>query len=71
MMNGIAHGGYDCAQAMAERLAEGLDVRLSTPVTRICWGGSQVTVEYEGGSIAADAVIVTVSLGVLKVTCSF
>jgi monoamine oxidase len=49
------------------RLTRGLDIRLSTPVTRVRWGGpnGQVTVDTVGGSITAGACIVTVSTGVL------
>ncbi len=37
-------------------------------VDQICWGSTGVTVHCQGGEqIEADAVIVTVSLGVLKV----
>ena len=49
------------------RLIHGLDIRLNTPVTRVCWGGpnGQVVVETATGSITAAACIVTVSTGVL------
>jgi monoamine oxidase len=49
------------------RLAQGVDIRLNTPVTRVRWGGSggQVTVETAAGSVTAGACIVTVSTGVL------
>ena len=49
------------------RLTSDLDIRLTTPVTRVRWGGpnGQVTVETPGGSITAGACIVTVSTGVL------
>jgi len=46
--------------------AEGLDVTLDTPVTRIDWSGPAVRVETARGTLAARAVIVTVSIGVLK-----
>jgi monoamine oxidase len=50
------------------RLAEGLVIRLNTPVTRVRWGGpgGAVTVETGGGIVSALAGIVTVSTGVLS-----
>lgn len=55
-------------QVLAERLAEGLDVRLSHLATRITWGDDGAHVACQGGQIfQADAVIVSVSVGVLKV----
>jgi monoamine oxidase len=52
---------------VARRLGAGLDIRLSTPVTRIDWNGpgGRVTVHTPGGTISAGAAIVTVSTGVL------
>jgi monoamine oxidase len=50
---------------VARRLGEGLDIRLSTPVTRIAWDGDGVAVETARGTITARAAIVTVSTGVL------
>jgi monoamine oxidase len=47
------------------RLAEGLPVRLSTPVTRIDWSGRGVAVETPAGTLRARAAIVTVSTAVL------
>lgn len=47
------------------RLADGLPVRLSTPVTRIDWSGRLATVETAAGTVRARAVVVTVSTGVL------
>ncbi|WP_428489044.1 flavin monoamine oxidase family protein [Rhodopila sp.] len=49
------------------RLTQGLDIRLNSPATRVCWGnsGGEVTVETERGSITGGACIVTVSTGVL------
>jgi monoamine oxidase len=49
------------------RLADGLDIRLNTPVTRIRWSGpgGTVTVETGRGALSAAACIVTVSTGVL------
>lgn len=57
-----------CVQTLAEKLAEGLPIRHGVVVDRIQWGGDGVTLHCQGGEqIKADAVIVTVSLGVLKV----
>ena len=57
-----------CLQILAEKLAEGLPIRHGIVVDRIDWGGEEVTLHCQGGEqIKADAVIVTVSLGVLKV----
>jgi monoamine oxidase len=50
---------------VARRLGEGLDIRLSSPVTRIVWGSRGVTVESACGTITARSAIVTVSTGVL------
>jgi monoamine oxidase len=41
------------------------DVRLSTPATRVRWGGPGVAVETPSGTISAAAVIVTVSTAVI------
>jgi len=48
------------------RLGTDIPVRLSTPVSRIAWGGNGVTVSTPAGDIKARAVIVTVSTGVLN-----
>lgn len=55
----ILTGGYDTILAP---LAEGLDIRLGTPVSRVAYDGSGVTVDGE----QADYVVCTVPLGVLK-----
>jgi monoamine oxidase len=47
-------------QTVADKLAEGIDVRLSSPVRRVEHGDSGVTVHYDGGSLRAARVIVTV-----------
>ncbi len=52
--------------AVMTYLARGLDVRLSSPVTAVSVEGREVVVEVGGASERADAVIVTVPLGVLK-----
>lgn len=56
-------GGYD---ALARGLAEELDVRLGHVVRRVVWSDSGATVETEQGAFAADHVVVTVPVGVLK-----
>jgi monoamine oxidase len=50
------------------RLGEGLDIRLSTRVTRIAWGGAggSITVQTDRGTLTARSCIVTVSTGVLR-----
>lgn len=54
-------------QALADALARGLDVRLEHEVTRIALDGdSKVCVTARGESFEADAVIVSLPLGVLK-----
>ena len=55
-------------QRVAEVMAEGLDIRYHRVVVRIDWGESGATVHCSDGmSLKCDAVICTVSLGVLKV----
>ncbi|WP_422745766.1 flavin monoamine oxidase family protein [Mycobacterium sp. WMMD1722] len=51
---------------LSARLAQGLDVRRSTEVTRIAHSSATVRVETSQGTMTADRVIVTVPLGVLK-----
>jgi len=48
------------------KLAEGLPVVLSTPVTRIAWSGRDAQVETAAGTLTAKAVIVTASTNVLR-----
>ncbi|NVN85697.1 MAG: FAD-dependent oxidoreductase [Rhodopseudomonas sp.] len=48
------------------KLAEPVPVALSTPATRIVWGGREVSVETPAGKISARAVIVTASTNVLS-----
>ena len=55
-------------QVLAEKLAEGLPIKHGSVIERVDWGSEGVTVHCKGGEqCQADAVIVTVSLGVLKV----
>ena len=52
--------------AMLAKLAEGIDVQLATPVTRISWGVQNgVEIETPAARLSARAVIVTVSIAVL------
>lgn len=59
----ILPGGY---AAVAEYLARGLTVRRGAVVTRIAHADNPIHVETPQGVLAADHVIVTVPLGVLK-----
>lgn len=55
-------------QTLAEKLAEGLPIQHGVTVSNVAWGKDGVRLQCaDGQSIEADAVIVTVSLGVLKV----
>lgn len=56
-------GGY---RKLLSALAEGLDLRLKSPVTRIRWQGEGVEVTHAGGTLCADAAIVTVPAAVLQ-----
>jgi len=57
-------GGYD---QVTQFLARGLDIRFSAPVAYVRWGEGGVEIELGSGEkLAADQVIVTVPLGVLK-----
>lgn len=55
--------GYD---RLASALAQGLDVRLGHTVTRVRWSADGVTVASDAGEFAADHVVLTVPVGVLK-----
>ncbi len=55
--------GYD---TLAKHLAEGLDIRLNTPITAIDWSASQVQVTTGSGTFEADQVVITIPLGVLQ-----
>ena len=61
--NLILPSGY---AELARHLARGLDIRLGTAVTHIAHDAQGVHLETSGGPVAADRVIVTVPLGVLK-----
>ncbi len=51
--------------ALLAKLASGLTVQLSTPVTRVDWGGRTVEVDTAKGRLLAPNVIVTASTNVL------
>jgi len=55
--------GYD---RLPEHLADGLDVRLEHVVSRVRWSAGRVEVTSDRASFAADTVVVTVPVGVLK-----
>ena len=55
--------GYD---RLATYLADGLDIRLDTTVTRLVDDGERVVVQTAAGELSAGAAVVTVPLGVLK-----
>jgi monoamine oxidase len=52
--------------SLVKRFGEGLPVSLSTPVTRIRYGGPRVVLETPRGSVSARACIITASTGVLR-----
>jgi polyamine oxidase len=62
-VNALPAGGY--RQLIADAV-NGLDVRLNLPVTTIAYDSSGVRVVVAETAIQADAVLVTVPLGVLK-----
>ncbi len=55
-------GGYG---AVIAALAEGLPLRLASPVTRIDWRGRAITVETPDGSLTAHRVMVTLPTDVI------
>jgi Flavin containing amine oxidoreductase len=61
--NLVPAGGYG---ALVDLLADGLEVRLGTTVTRIDHGGADLSVVTDRGTFDADHAIVTVPLGVLR-----
>jgi monoamine oxidase len=58
----LVTGGYDRILAP---LADGLDVRLGTPVREVRWSDSGVSLALDDGRLDADAVVVTVPAAVL------
>lgn len=52
--------------ALVARTGEGLPVRLDTPVTAIRWDGPTVALETPRGTLTANAVVLTVPVGVLQ-----
>ena len=59
----IVTNGYD---RILTPLMNGFEIRSGTPVEAIQQTATDVTVRYSGGTIKADAVVVTAPLGVLK-----
>lgn len=59
----VVVGGYG---SMVDRLAEGLDVRMSSPVRAIVRREDGVAVELDGETLEGSHAVVTVPLGVLK-----
>ena len=60
--------GVFCRQGLGTfmtKLAENVPVALSTPVTRVNWGGRGLEIETPAGRLNAQAVIVTASTAVL------
>ncbi len=51
---------------LMRQAAEGLNLRLSTPVTKVAWAGDGALVETDAGTFEAAAVVVTLPLGVLR-----
>ena len=56
-------GGY---AGLVEALAEGVEVRLSEPVTAMDWSGDTVSIETSAGTYTSEQVIITVPLWVLQ-----
>ncbi len=57
-------GGYT---QIIRHLADGLDIRLNQPVTRVAWDGAKAVITMkDGNTLSADQLLVTVPLGVLK-----
>ena len=52
--------------ALIAKLATGLPVQVSNPVTQLSWGRGSIEVETAKGHISARAAIVTVSTGILS-----
>ncbi|MBX9759927.1 MAG: FAD-dependent oxidoreductase [Beijerinckiaceae bacterium] len=59
----VVRQGYG---TLVEKAAEGLDIRLSSPVEAIDWSGAGVRVTTKNGVINARAAIVTLPVGVLQ-----
>lgn len=64
-----ARGSFLVAEGLGSvvaTLADGLPIKLNSPVTHIDWHGNGVRVETIDGTISARACIITVSTGVLQ-----
>lgn len=62
-VNAMPTGGY---RRLVEDVAAGLDIRLNCAVGVIAYNQKRVTLHTQAGPLAADAVIVTVPLSLLK-----
>lgn len=51
---------------LVQRHADGLPIRLATPVSAVDWSGAGVALETPSGTVRAKTAIVTVPLGVLQ-----
>ncbi|MCU0268117.1 MAG: FAD-dependent oxidoreductase [Acidimicrobiales bacterium] len=51
---------------LLEPLADGLEVRLATPVRGIAWSPGRVDVRHDGGVERGDAAVITLPIGVLQ-----
>jgi monoamine oxidase len=56
----------DGTRSLAEKMAEGTAIKLSSPVRAVAASDSSVLVTYDGGTAEAAHVLVTVPIGVLK-----
>ncbi len=67
---GDGEGDYRVAEGytrLMESLAQGLNIRLNTPIARVEWGANGVTAyTASGDSFSADRMIITLPLGVLQ-----
>lgn len=61
--NHLVIGSY---AAIVENLAQGLDIKLNTRVTKINYQNKNIKIETNKGEITADKVIVTLPLGTLQ-----
>ncbi len=63
IVNAMPRGGY---WQLLEDVSYGVPIRLNTPVHKLSWQPTGATVHVEDGTFAADKVIVTASIGMLK-----
>ncbi|QQS11736.1 MAG: FAD-dependent oxidoreductase [Rhodospirillales bacterium] len=62
-VNAMPRGGY---RALLDDAARGLEIRLSTPMTRLEWDGAGVVASTPSGELRADRAIVTLPVGLLR-----